>query len=97
MTTMVVERYQALKAAGDPEDKAQAAAKALAVPEHWFDRVDAERAKITAEIGKINADSVGTKVELASLKAELGMVKWIVSGVGFGVVLLVVKSFVPGL
>lgn len=34
--------------------------------------------------------------ELAVIKAELAMVTWIVSGVGFGVVLLVIRSFWAG-
>ena len=29
------------------------------------------------------------------LEAELAIIKWIVSGVGFGVLLLVIKSFLP--
>ena len=34
--------------------------------------------------------------EMAVVRAELGMVKWIVSGVGFGDLLLVLRSFWPG-
>jgi len=82
MATMIVELYDALKAAGAPEDKAQAAAKALAAADERFDRVDSRLTTL--------------EVALATVKAELGMVKWIVSGIGFGVVLLVLKSFWPG-
>jgi hypothetical protein len=81
MATMIVELYDALKAAGAPEDKAQAAAKALASTDERFDRVDSRLAAL--------------EVKLAAVTAELGMVKWIVSGIGFGVVLLVLKSFWP--
>ena len=89
MATMIVELYDALKAAGAPEDKAQAAAVAVARTDDRFDRLD------------IKLDGTDTKlttlqVELATVKAELGMVKGIVSGVGFGVVLLVLRSFWPG-
>jgi hypothetical protein len=35
-------------------------------------------------------------IDLAAVKAELAMVKWIVSGIGFGVLLLVLRSFWPG-
>jgi hypothetical protein len=82
MATMIVELYDALRAAGAPEDKAQAAAKVLANTDERFDRVD----------GKITA----LEVKLATVIAELSMVKWIVSGIGFGVLLLVLKSFWPG-
>ncbi len=74
MTTMILELYDALKAAGAPEDKAQAAAKTLASHDERFDRID---------------------VELATVRAELALIKWVVSGVGFGVLLLVLKSFWP--
>lgn len=79
---MIVELYEALKAAGAPEDKAQAAAKALANTDDRFDRVDAKLATF--------------EVKLATVEAELGTVKWIVSGVGFGVALLILRSFWPG-
>ena len=82
MATMIVELYEALKAAGAPDDKAQAAAKVLANTDERFNRVD-------ADLGIV-------RVELATVKAELAMVKWIVSGVGFGVMLLVLRSFWPG-
>ena len=34
--------------------------------------------------------------KLAVLQAELGMLKWMIGGVGFGLVLLIVRSFWPG-
>jgi hypothetical protein len=40
MATMIVELYDALKAAGAPEDKAQAAATALVNTNGRFDRID---------------------------------------------------------
>jgi hypothetical protein len=81
MSTMILEVYDALKAAGAPEEKAQAAATVLAQTDNRFDKIDTELA--------------ATKLDLAVVKAELALVKWIVSGIGFGVVLLVLKSFWP--
>ncbi len=86
MATMIVELYDALKAAGAPEEKAQAAAKALANTDDRFDRLELKLGALDAKFS----------VELATVKAELGMVKWIVSGIGFGVVLLILRSFWPG-
>jgi len=86
---MIVELYEALRAAGAPDDKAQAAAKVLAYSDDRFDRVDAKLAAGDAKMGTV-------QIELAPVKAELSMVKWIVSGVGFGVLLLVLRSFWPG-
>ena len=50
MTTMIVELYEALKAAGAPEDKAQAAAKALADHDRRFDQIDGELAALEARL-----------------------------------------------
>jgi hypothetical protein len=63
MTTMIVELYEALRAAGAPEDKAQAAARALADHERRFDHVDTELATIRGEI--------------KALEGQVVMVKWI--------------------
>ena len=93
MATMIVELYDALKAAGAPEDKAQAAAMALARTDDRFDQVDT---KLTSLQVELSTKLTTLQVKLATVKAELGMVKWIVSGVGFGVVLLVLRSFWPG-
>ncbi|HKZ97290.1 MAG TPA: integrase [Hyphomicrobiaceae bacterium] len=79
---MIAEVYEALKEAGASEEKSKAAAQALADYDNRFDRLD--------------LDLAGIRGELAVLKAELAMVKWIVSGVGFGVLLLVLRSFWPG-
>jgi hypothetical protein len=68
MTTMITEVYDALKAAGAPEDKAQAAATVLANADNRFDRVD--RAieglgnKVNREIADIKTDIAGLKIEL---------------------------------
>lgn len=79
---MIAEVYEALKEAGASDDKARAAATALADYDTRFDRIDRDLAALRAE--------------LAVVKAELAMVKWVVSGVGFGVLLLVLRSFWPG-
>jgi hypothetical protein len=50
MTTMIAEFYEALKAAGAPEDKAEAAAKALADHERRFDSVDGKLAALEAQV-----------------------------------------------
>ena len=50
MTTMIVELYEALKAAGAPEEKAQAAAKALADHDRRFDQIDGKLAALEAQI-----------------------------------------------
>jgi hypothetical protein len=77
MSTMVAEVSEALRDAGASKEKSRAAAVALADYDNRFDRIDLKLAPIDGE--------------LVVVKAELGMVKWIVSGVGFGVILLVLR------
>lgn len=53
MSTMIIEVYEAFKAANVPEEKAQAAAKALADYENRFNKVDSTLEKIEVEIGAL--------------------------------------------
>ena len=100
---MIAEVYDALKEAGASEEKAKAAAVALAEYRDRFDRIDLDLGSVKGDLPVIKADTTllktdmtVVKTELAVVKAELAMVKWIVSGVGFGVLLLVLRSFWPG-
>jgi hypothetical protein len=74
MSTMILEVYDALKSAGAPEEKAQAAATVLANTDNRFDKLDRE---------------------IAVLEAKLNLIQWLIGGVVFGVLLLVIKSFWP--
>ena len=96
MATMVVELYDALKAAGAPEDKAQAAATALVNTNGRFDRIDRELAAIKGDIATMKSDIAAMKVDIGALKAESGLVKLMISGVGFGVLFMILRSFWPG-
>jgi ABC-type Fe3+-hydroxamate transport system substrate-binding protein len=60
MSTMIIEVYDAFKSAGASEEKAQAAAKAIADYDSRFN-------KIEAELG-------GIKGELSALKMMIGIV-----------------------
>lgn len=50
MTMMVAEVYDALLAAGAPEDKALRAAEAVASYDNRFNKVDAEFAKVNGDL-----------------------------------------------
>lgn len=62
----------------------------------------------TAEaLAEALADQVATKADIAELKAEIradisivkaqiALGQWLIGGVGFGVILLILKSFWPG-
>jgi hypothetical protein len=93
MSTMIAEVYDALKEAGASEEKAKAAAVALAEYRNRFDRIELDLGSVRSDLPVIKSDTTLLKSDLAVVKAELAMVKWIVSGVGFGVLLLVLRSF----
>ena len=46
-------------------------------------------------LAEVKRDIEELKLGLAVQKAELTMVKWIVSGVGFGMLLLLIRTFWP--
>ena len=79
---MIVELYEALRAAGAPEDKAQAAARARAEHDRRFDRVDTELAVIRGE--------------LKALEGQVVMVKWITGATFAGIPALILRTFVQG-
>jgi len=72
MSTMITEVYEAFISAGAPEDKAKAAARAVAEYDSRFNRIDAD---------------------LALVKAEMVVLKWMLGFVLAGVVSLVMKTF----
>lgn len=80
MTAMIVELYEALRAVGAPEDKAQAAARALADPERRFDHVDTELATIRGEI--------------KALEGQVVVVEWITGATFAGILALILRTFV---
>jgi multidrug resistance efflux pump len=84
MTTMITELYDALKAAGAPEDKARRAAETVATREELVTRTDlaavrtelkadiaATRAELAAVRTELKADLAGLEAELAGLRAEM--------------------------
>lgn len=75
MSIMITEVYDAFIASGAPEDKAKAAAKALADYDSRFNKVDQE---------------------LALVKAEIMIMKWMSGLILAGVVSLVLKTFFSG-
>ncbi len=73
MSTMITEVYEAFISAGAPEDKAKAAARAVAEYDSRFNRIDSD---------------------LALVKAEIVLLKWMLVFVLAGVASLVMKSFI---
>ena len=79
---MIVELSEALRAAGAPEDKAQAAARALADHDRRWDHVHADLAAIPGR--------------LKTLQGQVVMVKWIMGATFAGILALILRTFVQG-
>jgi len=68
MTTMIAEVYDALMAAGSPEDKARKAAEAVAGYENRFTTVDQRLAKMEGEFNQ----------RFAKIEGEIKLLTWMV-------------------
>ena len=74
MGVMVSEVYDALLAAGAPEDKARAAAESIPIGEHL-----ATKADIQAEIAKLETRMVKTGIALVGVAVVLNnFLQWII-------------------
>ena len=84
MGTLTFDKFaylETLRASGVPEDQAHATALDAALHDSVVTQTD-----LRAELEPI-------RIDLARIGAELAIVKWIVGGVGFGVLALVLKTF----
>lgn len=97
MTTMISELYDALKEAGASEEKAKAAAQAIADYERHFVRIESKLDSVDSEIKVVRSEIKTTRTdleaELKAVKTELNVIKWLV-GLGIaGIISLVIKAF----
>ena len=91
---MIVELYDALRAAGAPDDKAQAAAKALAEHDRRFGSIEKELAGIHAEIEAVRAEVKAVRVEVRAVEGQVAMVKWMTGATFAGILALILRTFV---
>ena len=82
MTTMIAELYDALVAAGSPDDKARKAAEALAGYEAHEQRL----VRIESDIGELKRD-------VAELKRDTFLLKWMIGFVLAFQIALFLKLF----
>ena len=82
MTTAIFDTHSFVKrltAAGMPEPQAEILAE--------------EQSRLIGDGTATKADVGVVRTDIAVLKAELAIVKWMVGGVGFGVLALVLRTF----
>ncbi|MCF6155567.1 MAG: hypothetical protein E3K36_10010 [Candidatus Brocadia sp.] len=80
MTTMITEVYEAFKEAGVSEEKAKAAASAIADFEKHFTHIE--------------SDLTDLKAEVKVLKIEINLVKWMLGFVIAGIISIIIKLFI---
>lgn len=134
MSTMIREIYDALKEAGASEEKAAAAAEALAgYPryeerfthvenrlerveerlthiegrlervedrlahvENRLDRVEERLTQVEGRLERVEERLNRVEIDLAAIKAQLGIMRWLMGGTFLAVMLLVIRTFWPG-
>jgi len=69
---------------------------AAGMPEPQAEILAEEQSRIISDGAATKTDIADVRSDIAVVKAELAMVKRMVGGVGFGVLALVVKSFMAG-
>ena len=107
MIIMITEVYEALKAAGAPEDKAREAAQMLAEPKEdsaRLDRIENDISTFKSDVANLKTDVAGLKIDVACLKtdiakpkADIHWMKYLVGGTFFAVMALLIRSIWSGL
>jgi hypothetical protein len=86
---MLVELYDALKEAGASEAKARAAAESLVLGHDRLERIEEH----TGRIPKVEDNLARLDKELAVVKAQIDLLKWMNGIVIAGVLALIIKTF----
>ena len=87
---MVKELYNALIEAGASNKTAEAAAEAMAS----FVRRDDNDIATKEDIHVVREDIQLVREDVRVLEAKLRMLQWMVSGIGFGILILIIERFV---
>ncbi|HEV2303104.1 MAG TPA: hypothetical protein VGR91_16170 [Stellaceae bacterium] len=79
MTTMIAEIYDALVAAGSPEEKARAAAEAIAgqeVLQERFGRLEERFARVEVDLSELKRDVGDLRQRVSIVERDLLLMKW---------------------
>ena len=80
-------------------DTAEALAEALSDQVATRADISELRGEVRADFAELRAEVRGdiaeVKADISILKAQIALVQWLIGGVGFGVLLLILRSFWP--
>jgi Na+(H+)/acetate symporter ActP len=96
MSTMLVELYDALKEVGASEAKARAAAASLVLGRDRLERIEEQTGripKIEDQIDDARGDVARLDREVAVVRAQIELLKWMNGIVIAGVLALIIKTF----
>ena len=96
MSTMLVGVYDALKEAGASEEKARAAAESPVIGHDRLERIEEHTGRLPKmhdQIDDTREDIARLDKELAVVKAQIDLLKWMNGIVIAGVLALIIKTF----
>jgi hypothetical protein len=96
MTTMVAELYDALLAAGTPDEKARKAAEAMAGYEAYeqrLGRMETDIGELKRDVGELRRAVSGLDQRVSGLSGEVLLVKWMLGFVLAFQVAIAIKLF----
>src|SRR5436190_3842286 len=96
MTTMVAELYDALIAAGSPDDKARKAAEAMAgfdAYQQRFVRIESDISTLRQDVAELKRDVAELKRDVTELKRDGFLMKWMIGFVLLFQVTIFAKLF----
>ena len=76
MATMISEVYDAFLASGTPEDKARAAAEAMAAYEGRFNGIEHDLGMMRGDINVIRGDINIVRGDINTVRGEINLLKW---------------------
>ncbi|HZA67849.1 MAG TPA: hypothetical protein VE592_12910 [Geminicoccaceae bacterium] len=96
MSTMLVELYDALKEAGASEEKARAAAASLVIGYDRLERIEEQTGRLPTmqdQIDDTRQDIARLDRELAVVRAQIDLLKWMNGIVIAGVLALIINTY----
>jgi hypothetical protein len=76
MATMISEVYDAFIASGAPEDKARAAAMAMAADDDRFNKIEGDLGMVRGDIHMMRGDIHMIRGDIHVMRGDINLLKW---------------------